>query len=259
MSLSQFRLDGRVALVTGASSRGIGNASAKILAEAGAKVFLVARREERLRAAVAEIEAAGGAAGYAVADVSDEAQCKAAVDACVARFGGVDVMVLASGISGLTERSLDDAFDTDNYRKVLGTNMDGVYFMMKYGYAECAKGGQGSIVLVNSLAGFSARGSAAYAASKGAMRAWTHNFAKKLAPLKVRVNAVIPGLVDTDMTHPEGMDELFEKYVAPAVAEIPLGRLGTVDDIANGVLYLASDASEWVTGHSILIDGGELA
>ncbi len=259
MTLAQFRLDGRVALVTGASSRGIGNGSAKILAEAGAKVFLVARREERLRAAAAEIEAAGGSAAFAVADVSDEAQCKAAVDACVSRFGGVDVMVLASGISGLAEKSLDDAFDTDNYRRVLGINMDGVYFMMKHGYAECARGGHGSIVLVNSLAGFSAAGSAAYAASKGAVRAWTQNFAKKLAPLGVRVNAVVPGLVDTEMTHPEGMDDLFEKYVAPAAAKVPLGRLGTIDDIANGVLYLASDASSWVTGHSILIDGGELA
>jgi NAD(P)-dependent dehydrogenase (short-subunit alcohol dehydrogenase family) len=259
MTLAQFRLDGRVALVTGASSRGIGNGSAKILAEAGAKVFLVARREERLRAAAAEIEAAGGSAAFAVADVSDEAQCKAAVDACVSRFGGVDVMVLASGISGLAEKSLDDAFDTDNYRRVLGINMDGVYFMMKHGYAECARGGHGSIVLVNSLAGFSAAGSAAYAASKGAVRAWTQNFAKKLAPLGVRVNAVVPGLVDTEMTHPEGMDDLFEKCVAPAAAKVPLGRLGTIDDIANGVLYLASDASSWVTGHSILIDGGELA
>ena len=259
MTLAQFNMDGRVALVTGASSRGIGNGSAKILAEAGARVFLVARREEKLQAAVAEIEAAGGEAGYAVADVSDEAQCKAAVEACVAKFGGVDVMVLASGISGLNERSLEDAFDTENYRKVLSINMDGVYFMMKYGYAECAKGGHGSIVLVNSLAGFSAAGSVAYAGAKGAVRAWTLNLAKKLAPMHVRVNAVIPGLIDTDMTHPEGMDELFEKSGAPAAAKIPLGRLGNIDDIANGVLYLASDASEWVTGHSILIDGGELA
>lgn len=259
MTLAQFNLENRVALITGASSRGIGNGSAKILAEAGAKVFLVARREEKLQAAVAEIEALGGTAGYAVADVSDEAQCKSAVDACVAKFGGIDIMVLASGISGLNEMSLDDAFDVDNYRKVLGINMDGVYFMVKYGYAECSKGGHGSIVLVNSLAGFHAAGSVPYAGSKGAVRAWTQNFAKKLAPMNVRVNAVIPGLIDTDMTHPEGMDELFEKYVAPAAAGIPLGRLGTIDDIANGVLYLASDASEWVTGHSILIDGGELA
>ena len=259
MTLAQFSMDGRVALITGASSRGIGNGSAKILAEAGAKVFLVARREEKLQAAVSEIEAAGGEAGYAVADVSDEAQCKAAVEACVDKFGGLDVMVLASGISGKNERSIEDAFDVENYRRVLSINMDGVYFMMKHGYAECAKGGHGSIVLVNSLAGFHAAGSVAYAGAKGAVRAWTQNLAKKLAPMKVRVNAVIPGLIDTDMTHPEGMDELFEKYVAPAAGKIPLGRLGNIDDIANGVLYLASDASEWVTGHSILIDGGELA
>ena len=132
----------------------------------------------------------------------------------------------------------------------------------KDGLPEIAMSGRSNVgksSLVNSLAGFHAAGSAAYAASKGAVRAWTSNFAKKFAPMNVRVNAVIPGLVDTDMTHPEGMDDLFEKYVVPAAAKIPLGRLGTIDDIANGVLYLASDASEWVTGHSILIDGGELA
>ena len=80
-----------------------------------------------------------------------QAQCRAAVKACVDKFGGVDVMVLASGISGLNERSLEDAFDVENYRKVLSINMDGVYFMMKYGYAECAKGGHGSIVLVEGV------------------------------------------------------------------------------------------------------------
>lgn len=259
MSLSQFNMDGRVALITGASSRGIGNGSAKILAEAGAKVFLVARREEKLQQAVAEIEAAGGTAAYAVADVSVEEQCKAAVDACMEKFGQIDVMVLAHGINGLNEMSMDDVFNVDNYKKVQAINQDSVYYMMKYGHDKCAQGGHGSIVLINSLAGFHAAGSAAYSATKGAVRAWTQLFAKKLAPMKVRVNAVIPGLIDTDMTHPEGMDELFEKYVAPAAAKIPMGRLGNIDDISNGVLYLASDASEWVTGHSILIDGGELA
>lgn len=258
MSLSQFNLTNRVALITGASSRGIGNGSAKILAEAGAKVFLVARREDKLKAAVEEIEAAGGVAGYFAADVSNEDACRDAVAACIEKFGQLDIMVLAAGINGLNERSMDDMFNVENYRKVQATNQDSVYFMMKYGYEECAKGGHGSVVFVNSLAGFHAAGSAAYTSTKGAIRAWTQYFAKKLAPLHVRVNAVIPGLIDTDMTHPEGMDELFQKYVAPSAAKIPLGRLGCIDDIANGVLYLASDASEWVTGHSILIDGGEL-
>ena len=251
-------VEGRVAIITGASSRGIGNCAAKELAKHGAKVCLVARREEKLQEAVAEIEQAGGAAMYVVADVSKEEDCKKAVESCVAKFGKLDIMVLASGIAGNPPRSLDDMFDTDEYRRVLAINLDGVFFMVKHGYKECAKGGQGSIVFINSLAGFKAAGFVPYAASKGALRAWTKLLAKKFAPMGVRVNAVIPGMIDTDMTHPQGYDEMFQGIAANAVKGIPLGRVGTPEDCARGILYLASDASSWTTGDSLAIDGGEL-
>ncbi|WP_165062932.1 MULTISPECIES: SDR family NAD(P)-dependent oxidoreductase [unclassified Adlercreutzia] len=259
MNLDQFSMEGRVALITGASSEGIGKASARVLAEAGANVFLIARREDRLAEAVEEIKAYGVEAGYCAIDVSDPEQCKRAITECVSRFGRLDVIVLAHGINGLNGRTIDDEFDMENYRNVLDINLDGVFYMLKYGHKECAKSDNGSIILVNSLASLHAAGSAAYTAAKGAIKAWTKFFAKKLAPEKIRVNAVIPGLIETEMTHPEGMDEQFEKFVAPAAQRIPLRRLGQPEDIANGVLYLASDASQWVTGSSILIDGGEMA
>lgn len=251
-----FDLTGRVALVTGASSHGIGNESAKLLAANGAKVFLVARREGKLQEAVAQIEDAGGEAAYYAGDVADEAVCKAAVEKCVEVFGGLDIMVLAHGISGLSKSGGWDAvFDTDNYRKMLGINLDGVFFMIKYGWKECAKGGHGSIIQVGSLASMHADGSAAYTCTKGAVRMLTQWFGKEFAKEGVRVNTVYPGLIETDMTQ-AACDN--EQVAAMMLQGIPLGRFGQPEDIANGVLYLASDASSWMTGQHLVIDGGTL-
>lgn len=258
MTQDLCNVEGHVALVTGASSRGIGNCAAKELAAHGAKVCLVARREEKLKAAVEEIEAAGGTAMYAVADVANEDECKAAVEACVEKFGKLDIMVLASGICGNMPNNTDDMFDTEEFKRVLSINLFGVFYMIKHGYKECGKNGKGSIVLINSLAGFKAAGFLPYSASKGAIRAWTKRLAKELAPQGVRVNAIVPGMIDTDMTHPEGFDELFEGISAAAVEHIPLGRMGMPEDCAKGIVFLASDAAEWITGASLPIDGGEL-
>ena len=251
-----FDLTGRVALVTGASSHGIGNQAAKILAEHGAKVLLTARREEQLKAAVAEIEAADGIADYAVCDVADEAQCKAAVEKCVSVFGRLDIMVLAAGISGVSASGGFDAiFDTDNYKKLTSINMDGIFWMLKYGHTECAKGGVGSIIPVGSLASWHSDGSAAYCGAKNALRGWVTWFGKAFASEGVRINGLYPGLVDTDMTHGAVQHE---QYGPMMLANIPLGRFGTVDDMANAVLYLASDASSWMTGQHLIVDGGQL-
>ena len=251
-----FDLTGRVALVTGASSHGIGNESAKLLSQQGAKVFLTARREDKLQEAVREIEEAGGVAAYRVTDVSSEDECKAAVEACVAAFGQLDIMVLSAGISGLSASGGYDAvFDTDNWRNVMGVNLDGVFFMMKYGAKECAKGGHGAIVPVSSLAAWKAEGAAAYTAAKGAIRSLTHYFGKMLAPMGVRVNSFYPGLIDTDMTH---VAVTHEQYGPMMLKGIPLGRFGTVQDCAYAVLYLASDASSFMTGQHLIVDGGAL-
>lgn len=254
-----YNLAGRVALVTGASSQGIGSESAKLLAEAGAKVFLTARREEQLREICVEIEAAGGQAAYAVCDVSSEEQCKSAIGKCVETFGQLDVMVLSAGISGVSASGGPDAwFDTDNWRTMLGINLDGVFFMIKHGWAECAKGGHGSIIPVGSLASWHVDGSAAYTATKAAIRglvAWFgKNFAK--AGIPVRVNGMYPGLVETDMTRRATEHEVYGPMMLQG---IPMGRFGQPTDIANAVLFLASDASSWMTAQHIIVDGGQVA
>lgn len=250
-----FDLTGRVALITGASSHGIGNESAKILAAHGAKVFLTARREGKLKEAVAEIEAAGGVASFKVTDVSSEEQCKAAVEACIAEYGRLDIMVLSAGISGLSPSGgMEAIFDSENWKKVQGINLDGVFYMIKHGWEECAKNGVGSIIPVASLAAWRAEGSLAYTATKGAIRSMTHNLGALLAPQGVRVNTFYPGLIDTDMTH---QATLYEPFVEMKMKKIPLGRFGTVDDCANAVLFLASDASSFMVGQHLVVDGGE--
>ncbi|PWL79784.1 MAG: hypothetical protein DBY20_00760 [Coriobacteriia bacterium] len=253
----RFDLTGRVALITGASSHGIGNDAAKLLAANGAKVFLVARREEQLQVACDEIRAAGGEASYRAMDVSDEMECKVAVEQCVAEFGRLDIMVLSAGISGLSASGgMDAIFDTDNWRKVQAINLDGVFWMMKYGHVECAKHGVGSIIPVSSLAAWHADGAAAYTATKGAIRALTHYFGKMLAPMKIRVNSIYPGMIDTDMTHGACAHE---QYGPMMLKSIPLGRFGTPEDMAYGILFLASDASDFMTGQHLVMDGGALA
>lgn len=250
-----FELTDRVALVTGASSYGIGSVAAKELANYGAKVFLVARREDKLAEVADEIKAAGGEAAYRACDVSSEEDVKATVEACVKEFGRLDIMVLSAGISGLPQRSTEDAFDTDNWRKIQGINLDGVFWMIKYGWKECAKHGVGSIIPISSLAAWTADGSAAYTATKGAIRSLTHHFGKELAQYKIRVNTVYPGMIITDMTMGVSQNEqLKERFLA----NIPLKELGTPEDIAYGVLYLASDASSYMTGQHLIIDGGRL-
>ncbi len=251
-----YNLEGRVALITGASSYGIGSVSARLLAKHGAKVFLTARREDKLEEVAAEIKADGGEVAYKATDVSKEEDCKAAVEACIEAFGRLDIMVLAAGISGLSASGgMDAVFDTDNWRKVNGINLDGVFWMMKYGHAECAKGGVGSIIPVSSLAAWKAEGAAAYTATKGAIRSLTHYFGKALAPMKIRVNSIYPGLTDTDMTHPALVHETYGPMMLKGV---PLGYFGTAEDMAYAILYLASDASKFMTGQHMIIDGGQL-
>lgn len=252
----RFDLSGRVALITGASTRGIGSGAAKILVEAGAKVFLVARREEKLQGIAAQIAAQGGEVAYQAADVSHEAECQAAVEACVARFGRLDIMVLAAGTMGMVSSELEDSFGADDWQKVLGVNLMGVVNMVKYGWPECAKHEAGSIIPILSAASFVVNGGAAYTATKGALRRLVPWWAMKMAP-NVRVNGLVPGLVDTEMTHPEGWD--VSEILAPLVDRTPLKRIGTVDDMANGILYLASDASSFMTGQYLILDGGQIA
>jgi len=248
-------LEGRVALITGASSNGIGSGAAKKLAAAGAKVFITARREDKLRGIANEIESEGGTVSFMTCDVSVEEQCEAVVAKCVETFGRLDILVLSAGIIGMYCEDVEDEFDTDNWNEVLGTNLTGEFNMIKYGYLECAKGGVGAIVPIASLAAFTSSASLAYTASKGAIKAMTHWLGKHLAPLNIRVNTLYPGMIDTDMTHPA---VVMDSFAEPTLAATPLKRFGTIEDCANAILFLASDASSYMTGQDLIVDGGVL-
>ena len=252
-----FDLTGRVALITGASSHGIGNEATKLLARHGAKVFLTARREDKLQEAVKEIESAGGIAAYKTVDVSSEDDCKAAVEACVEQFGRLDIMVLAAGISGASPSGGPEAwFDTENWKNVRHINLDGVFYMIKYGWEECAKNGVGAIVPIGSLASWHAAGSPAYTATKGAIRALVQWYGKNLGEKGVRVNGMYPGFIDTDMTHRATQ---YEPFAEAQMKKVAIKRFGLPEDCANAILFLVSDASSWMTGQHIVVDGGELA
>lgn len=245
---------GKVAFITGASSRGIGSGSAKILVEHGAKVFLTARREEQLQEQVAAIEAAGGEAGYAVCDVADPEQVKAAVDACIEKFGRLDIMLLAAGIPGDYTDDID--FDLEDWRNVQSINLDGVYHAMMYGYPHMAKAGEGVIIPVLSMAALKVAGALPYTATKGALLRMVPWCAKNMGPHGIRVNGIAPGLIDTDMTNPPGWDTT-EMLHIPAAQKAPLRRCASIEDCANAVLFLSSDAARCITGQVIAIDGGE--
>lgn len=257
MATDLMDVTGRVALITGASSRGIGSGAAKALAEHGAKVFLTARREEQLVEQVKAIEEAGGQAGYAVCDVSDEDQCRCAVESCIEKFGQLDIMVLSAGISGDFYDDDDEYdFDTEDWEDVLGINLNGQYYMYKYGWEHMAKGGHGAVVQISSMAALKVSGGLPYTASKGALLRMVPWLAMRLGPKGIRVNAICPGLIDTDMTNPPGWDTT-EMLHIPAAQKAPLRRCASIEDCANAILFLASDASKCITGQHIAVDGGE--
>lgn len=248
---SAFDLTGRVALVTGGSS-GIGKGCAKILAEAGAGVMVVGRRMGKLEEVKAEIEAMDGVCACFSANLTDEASCQAMVDACVERFGRLDILVNSAGGRG-AHGTLEEEFSTENYRETMAVDLDSTFMAVKYAWPECAKNGVGSIINIASLAALRASGPIVYSAAKGAVKSMSRTLAKRLGKEQVRVNTIYPGFILTEMT--AGIQEHPELEVRFR-GESPLGLLGTVDDIGYCTLYLASDAARFVTGQDFVIDGG---
>lgn len=246
--LDRYRLDSKVAVVTGAS-RGIGAASAVALAEAGADLVLAARSEDTLAKVRAEIEGLGRRAVAVPCDLSDLGNMQALIEAAKAELGGVDVVVNNVGGSmpqpflDTTTKAMVDAFHF---------NVSTAFELTKLAVPALLERGGGSIVNITSVMGhLSDRGFVAYGTAKGAMTHMTHLLAADLAP-KIRVNAIAPGSIETEALGMVLNDEL----EALMVGATPMRRLGTVDDIALGVLYLASDASSYVTGKVLAIDGG---
>jgi len=247
-----FNLKGRVALVTGASS-GLGVQFARVLADNGAAVALVARRVERLKALKDEIENKGGQAVAIAADVTDRAAMTRAYDAAEKAFGTVTILVNNAGIAH-GGRAVDMA--AEEWRKVLGTNLDAVFFWAQEAARRMlAAKKQGAIVNIASVLGLAvAKGAVAYAAAKAGVVQVTKALAVELAFKGVRVNAIAPGWFVTEMND----DYLMSEAGAAIKREIPMGRFGQEGELNGALLLLASDAGSYITGATIVVDGGQV-
>jgi len=243
-----FRSDGKVALVTGAS-RGIGRGIALALAEAGAIVVCAARDEARLQAVVSEITAAGGQASARAMDVTSRESIETVVAAILAAHGRIDVLVNNAGITRDTLLLRMKAADWD---EVIATNLTSVFTTTQAVLKPMLKQRAGSIVNIGSVVGLTGNaGQANYAAAKAGLLGFSRSMAREVASRGIRVNVVTPGFIDTDMT--QAMPEAARQAL---LGTIPLGRTGAPGDVAGLVVYLASDASAYVTGQTISVDGG---
>jgi NAD(P)-dependent dehydrogenase (short-subunit alcohol dehydrogenase family) len=244
----------KVAIVTGASS-GIGYATAKLFAREGASVVVTARRAAELDALVAEIQRSGGNAIAVVGDVRDEPLAQALVETAVSRFGGLDIAFNNAGTVGQTGPI--SGVSLSDWRDALDTNLTSAFLGAKYQVPEMLKRGGGSIVFTSTFVGHSVGmpGMAAYAASKAGLIGLTQVLAAEFGAKGIRVNSILPGGTDTpaSVTNAPGATPELLAFVEGLHA---LKRLATPEEIAKSVLFLASDASSFVTGTAFLADGG---
>jgi NAD(P)-dependent dehydrogenase (short-subunit alcohol dehydrogenase family) len=249
------KLDGKVALISG-GARGQGAAEAETFAREGAKVVFGDIRDAEGQKVEAGIRDAGGEAVYVHLDVTSEADWRKAVDAALGRYGKLDVLVNNAGI--IIPRVPIEERTVEEWDRVMAVNAKSVFLGTKHAIPAMRRAGGGSIVNISSVAGIgqSLHQEPAYAASKGAIRIFTKVTASQHARDKIRCNSVHPGPVDTDMIH-EAMPD--PKVLERRLQRVPLGRLGTVAEIVNVVLFLASDDSSYMSGSEIVIDGGALA
>jgi 3-oxoacyl-[acyl-carrier protein] reductase len=243
-----FSLKDKVALVTGAS-QGIGRATARALAEAGAKVIAAARNADKLTSLVAEIEAAGGEALAVPMDVGDAAQVKTGFQALLAKFGKLDILVNNAAI---TRDTLALRMKLEDWEAVLRTNLTGAHLCTQQALGAMLKQRSGRIINITSVVAETGNaGQANYVASKAGLIGLTRAIAVEVASRSITVNAVAPGFISTPMTDPLP-DELKEKMKSL----IPLGRFGTDRDVAAAVVFLASDEARYITGQVLGVNGG---
>ena len=244
-------LKGLSVMVTGAS-KGIGKGIASGFASAGAKVLVVARSEASAAAAVEEIVSAGGTANHYCADVSSRKDMEAAVARCVELYGGLDVLCANAGIfpSADLESMTDDQWD-----EVMNTNLKGTFVSVQTCLPELKKSQAGRVVVTSSITGpiTGFPGWSHYGASKSAQLGFIRTAAIELGKYQITINAVMPGNIIT-----EGLEDMGQEYLDQMAASIPLKKLGSTEDIANAAMFLASREAGYVTGQTIVVDGGQV-
>ena len=249
-----MRLENKVAFVSG-GARGMGAAEARLFAREGAKVVIGDVLDDEGRQTEAAINEFGGECLFVHLEVTSEVRWGSAVAETVNRFGKLDILVNNAGV--VSRVPLED-LNVDEWDRVMDINSKGVFLGTKAAIPEMRRSGGGSIVNISSISGIAGQSyvSAVYNASKGAVRIFTKSTAIQYAAEGIRANSIHPGPIDTPMTAFRQGDP---QAVADSIGRIPLGRNGVPDDVAYGVLYLASDESSFVTGSELVIDGGFIA
>lgn len=252
-TLDRFRLDGKHAIVVG-GNRGLGQAMAMGLAAAGADVCVVARGPAGLEETAQAITRLGRRGLCFAADVTDEAQVAQMVQYVHEAFGSIDILVNSQGT---VELQPTETFDTDAWQQVMDVNLKSVFLCCKHVGRVMLPQGKGKIINISSVRGFQGRAQdPAYAPSKGAINQLTHSLAIEWGPRGINVNAIAPVFTRTVMAAPILDDPAKRQWV---LSRIPIGRVGELDDLFGPVVFLASEASNFVNGHVLLVDGGWVA
>lgn len=256
MTTTPGRFAGKRAVITGAGT-GIGRATARRFAREGGRAALIGRRREGLEAIAAEIGEAGGAEAMVLpADCADEASISAAIDEAAGTMGGLDILVANAGIELLGQDDRVDRLDYAIWRQLLQNNLDGQFLTCKHGVRHMLASGGGAIVCLGSNCGSlgMALNEPAYSASKGGVFAMMKVMAIDLAREGIRVNMVVPGFIDTPMNDPVMGSEDELRYWND---QIPIGRIGTAEECAAAILWLASDDASYCVGTALTVDGGQ--